>query len=354
MSARADLTKGAGARAAGAGIAGVVAARLDEARRASETIVIPIGALIVSALVFSIFLIALGKSPAAFFELLWRGGFASAFSLQNTLVRAAPLILTALCVAVPAQLGLIIIGGEGALAIGGLAAGVAALPLVGKAPPAVVALSMASVGMLAGAMWLGTVGALRHFRGVNETIASLLMYYIAVSMLFFFVEGPLRDPNDPNKPSTLPIGAENMVGPIPGTEIHWGLVAGIIAAVVLYVVITRTPFGFAARVTGGNPRAALAQGLPVGRLIILSTMIAGGYGFTGILVSFLARHNPLAIPIVAVLFGGLAAASGLIQRRLGLPDATVLVLQGTIFVVLLISETLYGRFSFFDPEARHP
>ena len=153
MSARADLTKGAGARAAGAGIAGVVAARLDEARRASETIVIPIGALIVSALVFSIFLIALGKSPAAFFELLWRGGFASAFSLQNTLVRAAPLILTALCVAVPAQLGLIIIGGEGALAIGGLAAGVAALPLVGKAPPAVVALSMASVGMLAGAMW---------------------------------------------------------------------------------------------------------------------------------------------------------------------------------------------------------
>jgi general nucleoside transport system permease protein len=378
VSAEAESTDVAEVRTVDAGVAGGLAVALAGARRASEQIVIPIGALIASALVFSIFLMAVGKSPAAFFELLWRGGFASAFSLQNTLVRAAPLILTALCVAVPAQLGLIIIGGEGALVIGGLTAGVAALPLIGKLPPAIVALSMASAGMLAGALWIGSVGALRHFRGVNETIASLLMYYISVSMLFFFVEGPLRDPNDPNKPSTLPIGAANMVGPIPGSDVHWGLVAGIVAAVVLYVVMARTPFGFAARVTGGNPRAALAQGLPVGRLMILATMIAGGaaglggyfevaaihgkanasllagYGFTGILVSFLARHNPLAIPIVAVLFGGLAAASGLIQRRLGLPDATVLVLQGTIFVVLLISETLYGRFSFFDPEARRP
>jgi simple sugar transport system permease protein len=80
--------------------------------------------------------------------------------------------------------------------------------------------------------------------------------------------------------------------------------------------------------------------------------LIAGYGFTGILVSFLARHNPIAIPPVAVLFGGLAAAGGLIQRRMGLPDATVLVSQGLIFVVLLVSETLYGRFKFFDPKSR--
>jgi simple sugar transport system permease protein len=138
--------------------------------------------------------------------------------------------------------------------------------------------------------------------------------------------------------------------------------------------MTRTTFGFAARVTGGNPRAALAQGLPVGPLIVACTMIAGacaglagyfevaaihgtanaslvaGYGFTGILVSFLARHNALAIPPVALLFGGIAAAGGLIQRRMGLPDATVLLLQGIIFVVLLASETLYGRFKIFRVE----
>ncbi|MBP0574229.1 hypothetical protein J8J27_26355, partial [Mycobacterium tuberculosis] len=80
--------------------------------------------------------------------------------------------------------------------------------------------------------------------------------------------------------------------------------------------------------------------------------LAAGYGFTGILVSFLARHNALAIPPIAVLFGGLAAAGGLIQRRMGLPDATVTLLQGLIFVVLLVSETLYGRFAVFDPDRK--
>jgi ABC-type uncharacterized transport system permease subunit len=75
--------------------------------------------------------------------------------------------------------------------------------------------------------------------------------------------------------------------------------------------------------------------------------LAAGYGFTGILVAFLARHNPIAIIPVAILFGGLSAAGGLIQRRMGMPDATVLVLQGFIFVVLLTSETLYGRFKLF-------
>ena len=80
--------------------------------------------------------------------------------------------------------------------------------------------------------------------------------------------------------------------------------------------------------------------------------LAAGYGFTGILVAFLARHNPLVIPPVAIMFGGIVAAGGLVQRRMGLPDATVQVLEGLIFVVLLTSETLYGRFSIFKPKAR--
>ena len=80
--------------------------------------------------------------------------------------------------------------------------------------------------------------------------------------------------------------------------------------------------------------------------------LIAGYGFTGILVSFLARHNTLAILPVAVLFGGMAAAGGIIQRRMGLPDASVQVLQSMIFLALLTSETLYGRFAFFNPLQR--
>ena len=168
-----------------------------------------------------------------------------------------------------------------------------------------------------------------------------------------------------------------MIGKIPGTDVHWGLAVGVLLAIGLQILMSRTTFGFAARIVGGNYRAALAQGLPVGRIILVCSMIAGacagiagffevaaiqgsanaslvaGYGFTGILVAFLARFNPIVIVPVAVLFGGIDAAGGIIQRRMALPDATVLVLRGLIFVVLLISETLYGRFAIFKgPEAR--
>ncbi|RYG93456.1 MAG: ABC transporter permease, partial [Alphaproteobacteria bacterium] len=187
--------------------------------------------------------------------------------------------------------------------------------------------------------------------------------------------GALRDPASANKPSTMPIGDAYRVGAIPGTDVHWGLAAGIILAVILHLLMTRTTFGFAARMTGGNPRAAQAQGLPVGFLLVTCCAIAGacaglagfyevaaihgqanaslvaGYGFTGILVAFLARQVPLAVIPVAILFGALAAAGGIIQRRMGLPDATVLVLQGLIFVVLLTSDTLYGRIPFLQPKS---
>jgi general nucleoside transport system permease protein len=342
-------------------------------RRGAEYVAIPMFALAVSSVLFSIFLLALSKSPVEFFELVHRGGFGTAFSIQNTLQRSAPLILTALAVAVPARIGLIMIGGEGALVLGGFVAAVVAIPLVrGHVPPPVTLIMMAAMGTLAGALWVGLAGYLRHARGVNETISSLLLTYIGIAIMNFFVEGPLRDLTNPNKPSTMPIGEAYMVGKMPGTDVHWGFAAGIVLAIVLYVLLSRTTFGFAVRISGGNPRAALAQGLPVGKLIVVCCMLAGacaglagffevaaiqgranaslvaGYGFTGILVAFLARHNPLAIIPVAILFGGIVASGGLVQRRMDLPDATVLVLQGLTFVVLLVSETLYGRFKIFQ------
>lgn len=344
--------------------------------RRIEALVIPVGALIASALIFSVFLLALGKPPLAFFGLIWTGGFGSAFSLQNTLLRSAPLILTGLAFAIPARIGLTVIGAEGALVLGGFSAAAVAIPLVTSGMTPVIGLPvMAIAAMLTGAVWIGLVGWLRHYRGVNETIASLLMSYIAIATMNFFVEGPLRDPASANKPSTMPIGELYRVGPMPGTTVHWGLAAGLVLAVVLHILMTRTTFGFAARMTGGNVRAAQAQGLPVGALVVGCCAIAGacaglagffevaavhgqanaslvaGYGFTGILVAFLARQNALAVVPVAILFGALAASGGLIQRRLEMPDATILVLQGIIFVVLLTSETLYGRIAFLQPRS---
>jgi len=342
-------------------------------RSSAEYLVIPLFALAASAALFALFLLMLGKSPVEFFQLVVRGGFGTAFSIQNTLQRSSPLILTALAVAVPARIGLVMIGGEGAFVIGGFASAAIAIPLVvAHAPPALTWAVMLAIGTAAGAVWVGFAGFLRYARGVNETISSLLLTYIGIAVMNFFVEGSLRDLTNPNKPSTMPIGDAYIIGKIPGTDVHWGLVVGIGLAILLYVLLSRTTFGFAVRVSGGNARAALAQGLPVGKLIVSCCLIAGacagvagffevaaiqgranaslvaGYGFTGILVSFLARHNPLAIIPVAIMFGGIVASGGLIQRRMDLPDATVLVLQGLTFVVLLVSETLYGRFKIFQ------
>ncbi|MCW6509081.1 ABC transporter permease [Lichenifustis flavocetrariae] len=342
-------------------------------RAASEFIVIPVLAVMAAFLLFSLFLLAIGKSPLTFLSLLWLGGFGTAFSWGNTLQRASPLILTALAVAVPAQLGLTVIGGEGALVLGGFAAAAIAVPFVGTGMPALIVMPLMIVfALAAGGLWVGLAGWLRYRRGVNETISSLLLSYIAIAIMNFFVEGPMRDLNQPMKASTLPIGTAYMVPAMPHLSVHWGFATGVVLALVLGVLMQRTTFGFAAKITGGNMRAAQAQGLPVGRLILTCALISGacaglagyfevaavqgranaslaaGYGFTGILVSFLARHNPIAVVPVAILFGGLGAAGGIVQRRMGMPDATVLVLQGFIFVVLLASETLYGRFRIFQ------
>ncbi len=343
-------------------------------KRAAEAVAIPLIALAAAATLFSVFLLLLGKSPGDFYALVAQGAFASWFSLQNTLQRAAPLLLTALCCAIPARLGLVVIGGEGALGLGGLAAAAIGIAVAG-ANGIVVQLAMAVTAMAVGGLWIGLVGALRHWRGINETISSLILSYIAVALLNHFVEGPLKDPASLNKPSTAAIPEAAAIGAIPGTDVHWGLAIGIVLCVVLWVLMSRTTFGFAARIVGGNLRAAQLQGLPVGRLILIACAIGGaaaglagmievaavhgranaslvvGYGYTGILIAFLARHNALAVIPVAILFGGIVASGGLIQRRMGLPDATILVLQGFVFVAILVSETLYGRWKIFQPRA---
>jgi simple sugar transport system permease protein len=333
--------------------------------------------LLVSLLLFGVFVFSMGADPLGVFHSLYVGAFGSWFSWQNTLVRAAPLMLTALCTALPARMGLIVIGGEGAVVVGGLMAALTGIALNGAAPWVVIT-AMTLAGMLSGGMWVAAVGAMKHYRGVNETISSLLLNYIAIAVLMFLVVGPLKDPATLNKPSTFHIGEANMLGAMGDSSIHWGLGIGVAVCVVLWFVMRRTTFGFAVDVAGGNLRAARLAGLPVARLLLLSFFLGGaaaglagmievaavhgranaslnaGYGYAGILVAFLARHNPLAIIPVAILLGGIRAASGVLQRSHDLPDATALVLQGIIFVVILASEAMYGRLRWLRPREVTP
>ena len=342
------------------------ALRLEAAYRAMEPVVISMGAVMVALLLFAVFLALAGADPVGVFQSIGRGGFGTWFSWQNSLTFAAPLMLTALCTALPARAGLIIIGGEGALVMGGLMAAVTGLALSAMSPALVIS-SMCVAGMATGGLWIAATGALRHYRGVNETISSLLLNYIAIAVLNFLVVGPLRDPASLNHPATHAIGEANMLGTIASTSIHWGLGLGVIACVLAWALMRHTIFGFAVDIAGGNRRAAQLAGLSVARLTLWASLLGGaaaglagtievvavhgransslnaGYGYEGILIAFIARHNPLAIIPAAILFGGIRAASGLMQREHGLPDATSLVLQGIIFLTILAAEALYGK-----------
>lgn len=323
-----------------------------------------LGACAVSLALFGVFVALAGHDPLEVYAEMYRGAFGTWFSFQNSLVRAAPLMLTALCTALPARLGLIVIGGEGALVVGGMAAAAAAAQVQGSSSTLVLSVMMLA-SMLAGGLWIGAAGALRAWRGVNETISSLLLSYLGIALFNHLVEGPFKDPQTLNKPSTPHIGEANMLGNLPGLDVHAGLAMGLIACVTAHVVMEHTVFGFSARVVGGNARAARLTGLNVSRLLLITCVMAGaaaglagmvevaavhgsanaslmaGYGYAGTLVAFLAGHNALAILPVSLLLGGINASGGLLQRTFGLPDATVNVLQGILFVVLLASQTYH-------------
>lgn len=335
-------------------------------RDSLESIGLPVLALLGGLASFGVFVWFGGHDPVEAWSLLFLGAFGDAFSFQNTLQRAAPLMLTALCVALPQRAGLTIIGGEGALVLGGLAC--AALPYV-WAPPANAfgTAALLAAAAVAGAAWVALAGVLRQWRGVNETISSLLLAYIAIACFKHLVEGPLRDPASLNKPSTLPLEEGLRIGTIAGYDVHWGLAFGIVACLLAAVWLGATTHGFATRVVGGNARAARLVGLPAHRLIITACALGGaaaglaggievaavhfsanasliaGLGYAGILVSFVARHHPLAIIPVAIVLGGFGAAGSLLQRRLGLPDASVQVLLGFVFVLILSAEAARGR-----------
>jgi simple sugar transport system permease protein len=362
-------------------------------RKSAEAIAIPLGALAFALVLFGLFCALAGQNPFVVYGLIFRSAFGSWRSFQGTLLRAAPLMLTALCTALPARLGLMIIGNEGALVMGGLASVIVGLFLsfgsvtpseaqlqqVSGIPSGIVLGAMALAGIVAGGVWIAIAGALRHYRAVNETISSLLMNYIAIAIMNQLVGGLIKDPKETIKASSFALPDVNRLTNLPTTRIHYGLLYGIIVCVIAYLLVQHTTFGFAARTAGGNVRAARIAGLPVGKLTIIICFLAGsaaglagmaevaavhgrvneslvaGYGYTGILVAFVARYNPIACTVVAVLLGGIIASGGALQRTLEMPDATVMVFQGIVFLCILYSDSLYGRFKIFkEPPAIAP
>ena len=307
-----------------------------------------------------------GVNPLAAYADLLGEPFGSGFGIAETLVKATPLILTGLAVLLPARMKLWNIGAEGQLQLGAIgAAWMALFTPIGHSPVAMLGVLVA--GMAAGALWALGAGALRAWLNVNETITTLLMNYIALLFVDYLIYGPWKDPASRGFPlsATFPQDARLPII-IPGTRVHLGLLLALVAVVIVTVALSRTRWGFEVRVIGDNPQAARYAGMNLARHTLLIMGIAGalaglagvgeasaiagrlqrglspGYGYTAIIVAWLAKLNPAAVVIVAVLLGGLYLGGDSLQISLGLPIAVVNMLQGLIFFFVLGGEVLAG------------
>ena len=307
---------------------------------------------------FALLLAVSGRDPVDALVEAWNGVLGSTIGLSEVGVAMIPLLLTALATAVPTRVGLVNVGGEGQLYTGALTAtGVALFLPAGEAW--LMLPCMAIAGCIGGGAWAALAALLRRWRGVNEVISTLLANYVAILLVDVFVFGPWKNPQGLGYPYTTPFELAAIFPAIAGTRFHWGFLAPLVALAVTYVILTRTIWGFKMRAVGGNPEAARRRGIAVDRYL-MAAMIAGGglaglagmvevsgihhdlrpgisdnLGYLGLLASWLAGHNPVAIVFACFLIAAFLVAGDVLQLTVGLPSAAGLVLIGlALFFVL--------------------
>ena len=312
----------------------------------------------------ALLLAAGGYDVADAFAALWRGSLGSSYAFFSaTLVRATPLLLAGLAVAIAFRAGVWNIGAEGQLLAGATAAiGAVALP-----GPGVLRLALALLlAALAGGAWALPAALLRK-RGVLEVISTIMLNFVALNLVGWLVRGPLQEPTHAY-PQSATIAESARLPRIPGTRLHLGVAIAIVAALLLALVMRRSAWGFRVRAVGANPRAAASAGLiDVQRTALAAFLLSGalaglaggieatgvtyalyeglspGYGYTAIAVALLARLDPLLVVPSAILFGGLEAGATAMQRDAGVPASFVTVVEGSLVLLVLLLPTLTER-----------
>jgi len=316
----------------------------------------------------AIVLKAVGASPVATYVTIVTGPLQDLFGFTEILVRAVPLILIALGIAISFRSGILNIGAEGQMLMGILAATATALAM--PALPKVILLPLVMLaGAAAGGLWAGIAGWLRARLEVNEILSTVMLNYIAAQFYTYLLRGPMIDPAELEMGSGTP---QSMRLPehawlsrlIPETRLHTGLVLALVLAVGVYILLWHTTWGFRLRAAGAEAKATRYAGISVQRSLIAAMLFSGafaglagavevcgvhhraienitaGYGFAGIVVALFGALHPAGIVPAAVFFGLLLVGADMTQRSAGVPANMILVLQGVI-ILAIVSAKMY-------------
>jgi len=329
---------------------------------------VSLGALLLALVLGGIVLAVVGGDPLQTYGHMVKAAFGDVGVLSDTLTKATPILLCGLACSLAFRAKLWNIGAEGQFFLGAWAASAVVLwpVLPATTPRVLMLLAMALAGFLGGALCSLVTGVLKAKLNVNEVLTTLMMNYIAISWNNYFIFAKWSELGfqmSPKFPTSawLPRLADyaQQVPLFAGLTTHLGLLVGLVAAGILWWVMYRSKWGFEIHLTGDNPKAARYAGINIARNTILVMMLSGGlaglagmseisgvvhrlqgaispgYGFTGIIVAWLAKLNPLAVVPVSILFGALILASREIQ-----PSGIAKLLQGIILFCLISSEVL--------------
>ena len=322
------------------------------------------GALLVGLAVLALGLELAGYDAGPALDALWSGAFGSWYALTSaTLVRAIPLIIIGLGLALAFRAGAFNIGAEGQFYAGAIAATWLGLH-AGSLPRPLAVTVVLSGAFLAGALWVAVPVLLRLRYGVLEVISTLLLNFVAEATTSLVVQGPLQE-SQGIYPQSDAIAESARLPLLPGTRLHAGILLALGGAVVLRHLFARTLWGFQLRAVGLGPRAAEISGRIDSRwmaaaALALSAAIAGlaggvevagvsyalfqnlspGYGFTAIAVALLGRLHPFGVVLAGLLFGALEAGAGAMQREAGVPAVAVYVVEAVVILVVLLAESV--------------
>ncbi len=317
---------------------------------------------IVAALIISgIFILFIGVNPFYAFEMLFIGVFGRLFGFGEMLAKATPLLLVGLGVAIAFKGGLTNLGGDGQFLVGAVLATMVGTEIVGLPVPIHMILIVIA-GALGGAIWGGIAGFLKAKLNTNEVIMTIMMNYIAIYLFSFLIDNPLRDPSGVLPQSKSIPAVLQIPKLLTGTRANIGILFAIVAVILVYYFINKTVFGYKIRAIGISPKASVYAGINSFRQTVLIMMlsgafagvagmvqvyaihfrlldgIAGGVGFSAIVVALLGRLNPFGILLASLFIGGLLAGANSMQATTGVPASIVGIIQAIVILFIIVNQ----------------